>query len=107
MNISELFKKIQDEFDVDEIKGEYILQGNVIIWSYNLSDDDDEFEYVEEDNEEFIFNYECECDEELLIEAYHEDVENLKLFLDSMNELEKWNISDYEVVDDVILFKLF
>ena len=107
MNISELFKKIQDEFDVDEIKGEYILQGNVIIWSYNLSDDDDEFEYVVEDNEEFIFNYECECDEELLIEAYHEDVENLKLFLDGINELENWNISEYEVVDDVILFKLF
>lgn len=107
MNINELFEKIQNKFEEDELRGEIILQGNVIIWSYNLSDDEDEFNCIEEDNDEYVFNYENRCDEEILIEAHHEDLENIQLFLDELDELRNWNFSDYEIVDDVILFKLF
>jgi hypothetical protein len=107
MNISELFEKIQNNFDEDELRGEIILQGNVIIWSYNLSDDEDDFNCSEEDSDEDIFNYENRCDEELLIEAHHEDLENIQLFLDELDELRNWSFSDYEIVDNVILFKLF
>ena len=107
MNINELFEKIQNEFDDDDLKGELIIQGNVIIWSFNLSDDIDEFDYVEEDNDEHVFNYEAQSDEERLIEVYHEDVENIKLFFDELGEIDKWTFSDYEIVDEVILFKIF
>ena len=84
MNINELFDKFQEEFEEDELRGEFVLQGNVIIWSFNLSDE-----------------------EELLIDAYHEDLEKIQLFLDELNEMENLNFSDYEIVDDVILLKIF
>lgn len=107
MDINELFDKIQKKFDEDELRGEFILQEGLIIWSFNLCDDVDEFDYIEEDNEEYIFNYEGECSEEILIEAYHEDVEKTKLFLDEIEEVDNWTLTDYEIVDDVILFKVF
>jgi hypothetical protein len=107
MSISELFNTFQEEFKEDELRGEFVLQGNVMIWSYNLSaDDEDEFDCIA-DNDEDISGFEIECDEELLLEAYHEDIEKVKLFLDELNETENWNFSEHETVDDVILFKLF
>ena len=107
MDINELFEKIQEEFHPDELRGEFTLQGNLIIWSFNLSDDVDEFDYVEEDGDEYVFNYDSECSEELLVEAYHEDIEQVRLFLDEIEETDNWTFSDYEIVDEVILFKIF
>lgn len=106
MNINELFEKIQKEFQEDELRGEFVLQGNLIIWSFNLTDDMDELDYVEE-GEEYEFDFETECSEELLLEAYHEDIEQVKLFFDEIEQIDKWTFSDYEIVDDVILFKIF
>jgi hypothetical protein len=107
MNINELFNEFQNEFEEDELRGEFILQGNVIIWSFNLSDDEDILDCVEEEDDEYVFNYDSKCDEELLIEAYHQDLDKIQLFLDELNEMENTSFSDYEIVDDVILFKIF
>lgn len=107
MNINELFNKFQDKFEEDELRGEFVLQGNVVIWSFNLSDDEELLDCIEEEDDEYVFNYDSKCDEELLIEAYHQDLEKIQLFLDELNEMENLSFSDYEVVDDVILFKIF
>jgi hypothetical protein len=107
MNINELFNEFQNEFEENELRGEFILQGNVIIWSFNLSDDEDILDCVEEEDDEYVFNYDSKCDEELLIEAYHQDLDKIQLFLDELNEMENTSFSDYEIVDDVILFKIF
>lgn len=107
MNINELFNKFQDKFEEDELRGEFVLQGNVAIWSFNLSDDEELLDCVEEEDDEYVFNYDSKCDEELLIEAYHQDLEKIQLFLDELNEMENLSFSDYEVIDDVILFKIF
>ena len=32
MNISELFEEIQDEFVMEDLNGEFLLQGNLIVW---------------------------------------------------------------------------
>lgn len=106
MNINELFEVIQDEFLPEEMNGDFLLHGNVIIWSYNLTDDSEELLYLDEDEEEF-FSFEATSSEELLQEAYQEDFEKLQQFLDSIEETDNWTFSDQEIVDDVIVFKIF
>ena len=106
MNINELFEVIQDEFLPEELNGDFLLHGNVIIWSYNLTEDSEELLYLDEDEEE-LFNFETTSSEELLQEAYQEDLEKLQQFLDSIDETDNWSFSDGEVVDDVIVFKIF
>lgn len=106
MNINELFEKIQDELNNNDLKGEFSLQGNCIIWSYDLEKDSEEIEYSE-DNDEFNFYDNSTSSEELLIEAYNEDIEKFELFLDEIDETDNWNTSDYEISENNISFKIF
>lgn len=106
MNINELFEVIQDEFLPEELNGDFLLHGNAIIWSYNLTEDSEELLYLDEDEEE-LFSYEATSSEELLREAYQEDLEQLQQFLDSIDETDNWSFSEGEIVDDVIVFKIF
>jgi len=105
MNINELLEVIQDEFLPEELNGEFLLHGNVIIWSYNLTDDSEDLLFL--DDEEEMFNFEAMSSEELLREAYQEDFDKLQQFLDGIEETDNWTFSDSEVVDDVIVFKIF
>lgn len=104
MNINELFEKIQDEFSFDELKGEFLLQGNCIVWSYNLEEDTEEIDYQDDDEE---FSFETTSSEELLQEAYQEDLEKLNELLDEIEETSNWNISDFESTENIISFKVF
>jgi len=106
MNINELFETIQNEFLPEELNGEFLLHGKTIIWSYNLTEDSEELLYLDED-EENGFNFEATSSEELLQEAQQEDLEKVQQFLDTVEETDNWTFSDYEVVDDVIVFKIF
>jgi len=106
MNINELFETIQDEFLPEELNGEFLLHGNVIIWSYNLTEDSEELLYLDDDEEE-LFDFEATSSEELLREAYQEDLEKVQQFLDTIEETDNWTFSDQEILDDVIVFKIF
>ena len=105
MNINELFETIQDKFIPDELSGEFLLHENTIIWSYNLTEDSEEMNYLDDDDE--IPNFEASSSEELLQEVYQEEFEKLQQFLDGIEETDNWTFSDYEIVDDVIVFKIF
>jgi hypothetical protein len=107
MNINELFEIIQDEFASEDLNGEFLLHGNVIIWSYNLTEDNEELTFINEDDEEETFSFEANSSEELLLEAYREDFNKLQEFLDNIDETDNWSFSDSEIVDDVIIFKIF
>jgi hypothetical protein len=107
MNISELFEAIQDEFYPEDLNGEFLLHGNVIIWSYNLTEDSEELTFLNDDDEEETFSFEASSSEELLREAYQEDFDKLQEFLDNIEEIDNWTLSDSEIVDDVITFKIF
>ena len=106
MNINELFEEIQNEFLPEELNGEFLLQGNLIIWSYNLDEDAEEIDYTEDDEDDNFFNFESSSSEELLKEAYHEDLDKLNEFLDELGET-NWNISDFETIENIISFKIF
>lgn len=105
MNINELFEKIQDDFSSDELKGEFLLQGNCIIWSYNLEENTEEIDYQENDDD--YFNFEATSSEELLQEAYQEDLEKLQELLDEIEETDNWKFSDFESIENIISFKIF
>jgi len=107
MNINELFETIQNEFHPEELHGEYLLHGNVIIWSYNLTDDSEGTNYLNEDDDDEPFDFETTSLEELLQEAYQVDFDKLQEFLDNIEEVDNWTFSDSEIVDDVIVFKIF
>lgn len=106
MNINELFEKIQDELLFEELNGEFLLQGNCIVWSHNLDDAAEEIEYKDEDDEDF-FNFEVNSTEEILLEAYQEDLDKLQEVLDENEQTDVWTISDFETTENIISFKIF
>jgi len=108
MNINELFEKIQEGMLLNELKGELIIKGNCIIWTYDLNKNSEEIETpTDEDGEESEFNFEESSPEELLIETYCNDLEKLQEFLDENEETENWTFSEPETSDTIISFKIF
>jgi len=99
MNINELFEKIQDKFLPEDLNGEFILQGNCIIWSYNLINDSEEIEPpCEDDDDELNFNFEAASCEELLQDAYIADSEKIEELLDELEESDNWTFSEPETI---------
>jgi hypothetical protein len=108
MNINELFEQIQDNFISNEIlNGEFTLQGNCIIWTYNLEENSEEIAPPSEDDEEQNFSFEALSSEELLQEAYQDDLMLLEGFLDEIEEINNWTFSDPEISENLISFKIF
>jgi len=107
MNISELFEKLQDENFVDGLSGELILEGNCIIWSYNLENNVEEIEapISEEPEEELVF--EATSPEELLHEAYGEDLESIEELIAELEDYTEWTFSEPELGELSISFKIF
>jgi hypothetical protein len=75
MNINELFEKIQNSFQ-EEIRGEYELEGEKIIWMCKENDGIEPLDDFDEDED--MFGFETQTTEEILIEAYNEDLEKLE-----------------------------
>ncbi|MFA5207334.1 MAG: hypothetical protein WC428_01640 [Candidatus Paceibacterota bacterium] len=107
MNINELFDKIQEGGLSENLSGELIVKGNCMIWTYDLNKNTEEIEApTDEDGEEPEFSFESSSPEELLLEAYTEDLETIESFLDELNE-DCWTISEPEISETVISFKIF
>ncbi len=107
MTISELFEKIQDEFLPEELNGEFQLQTGSIVWTYNLNNDSEEIDYTDNEEEDNMFNFDSTSPEELLRDAYDEDLEMVQEFLDEIEEGDNWKFSDPETVGNIISFKIF
>lgn len=106
MNINELFEKIQNKFLLGELNGEFLLEKNCIIWLYCLDENAEEIECLDENDENF-FNFEASSSEELLQEAFQDDLEKLENLFDEIEEIDNWNISDFERTENTISFKIF
>jgi hypothetical protein len=111
MNISELFEKIQEDI-LDELRGEIILEGNCIVWSYDIDRDGmpideatDEDVDLDDDELEFDFNM-GKSSEELLLDAYEEDLFSIESYTDALDD-DCWTFSNPEMSETVISFKIF
>ncbi len=108
MNINELFDKIHENGLSESLDGELIIKGNCIIWTYDLNKNSEEIEApLDEEGDELEFDFESSSSQELLLEAYHKDLEAIELFLDEIEESENWTISEPETSDTIISFKIF
>jgi hypothetical protein len=107
MTINELFEKIQEEFLPEKLNGEFILQGNCIVWTYNLNNDSEEIQIPDEDDEESPFSFDTISSEELLQEAYDEDIYAIETLFDELNEIDNWSFSEPETNENIISFKIF
>jgi hypothetical protein len=108
MKINELFEEIQNNLLPEELNGEFQLQGNCIVWTYNLDDDSEEIDApIGDDDDESGFSFEATPPEELLQEACHKDKELLNQFFEDIEESDKWTVSEPETGDYTISFKIF
>jgi hypothetical protein len=104
MNISELFNKLQEELSND-LKGELTLKAKSIIWTFDLNKNSEEIDAPNDDDDE-EFNFEAQSPEELLIEAYIDDLENIQQLLDEYDESENYLLSDPETNETTISFRI-
>jgi cytochrome b involved in lipid metabolism len=108
MKINELFEIIQKELDQDDLYGEFILHKNNIVWSYRLDDNEESYDeyYLDDDDFEPNFNFDCASNEELLQDAYIADSEKLESLLDEIEESDNWRLSEPTATRCVISFKI-
>jgi hypothetical protein len=104
MIIGELFNKLQVELS-EELKGELTLKGKSIIWTYDLNKNSEEIDTPNEDDDE-DFNFEAQSPEELLLEAYIDDLENIQQLLDEYDEFDNWLFSEPETNETIISFRI-
>jgi hypothetical protein len=107
MNINELFEQIQDRFLPEDLCGEFTLQGNCIIWTYNLDNDSEEIDAPNEEDDEQSFSFESLSTEELLQEACDKDLTLLEGLLDELEEYDNWTFSEPDINENIISFRIF
>lgn len=107
MKVNELFKKIENYFVPEELNGEFQLQGNCIVWTYDLDNDSEEIEAPSNSDEEEDYSFDAYSPEELLLEAYADDKESLERLLDELDEIDNWTFSEPETNGNIISFKIF
>lgn len=109
MNINELFEEIQDHFHPDDLNGEFTLQGNCIVWTYDLNNE--EIDIIvpngEEDDDALMYGFDSTSSEESLNNAYEEDLALLEEFLDTIDEGNNWSFSEPDIYEDTISFRIF
>lgn len=108
MNISNLFEEIQNNLESEDLNGEFQLEGNCIVWTYNLKDDAEEIQIsTDDDDDEIGYSFDSSSPEELLLEAYNEDYELLIELIDNIEETDNWSFSDPDTGENTISFKIF
>jgi hypothetical protein len=107
MNTRELYDEIQENLSEENLKGEFTLKGNCIVWLYNLDENSEEIEIPDEDDDEYNYSFESQSAEELLQEAYDEDKELLEQLLDTLNVYDDFTFSEQEIRGNKISFKIF
>lgn len=107
MNICELFEELQDNI-FDDLNGELSLEGNCIIWSYDLDRDGatPDLEVADDDDVEFDFASST-SPEELLQQGYDEDLMLIEAHIALLDDYADWSFSDPEIAETQISFKIF
>ncbi len=106
MTIKELYKKLQNNFDSDELKGSFTLHGSSIRWEYNLYDSNSGSKYEKDFDGEIEPDFESESIEEQLNEACNDDLDLIEVYLDELGEYDNCEISESEIDDNTISFTI-
>jgi len=105
MEIKELFNIMKNDYITEEILGEFYLEKNHILWSYDLNDElTDEFDEDGDYNEDY-FNFDSKT-KETLLEVFNSVFDSYELFLDSINEYDNWMVSEPLIHENTITAKI-
>lgn len=113
MTIKELYEALQDGGLLEKLKGELILHGKFIVWTYDIIKNSEE---IGDDNEEGIdmlieedeYNYnDYESTEELLRQAYDEDLESIQDYINDLGDCIDRAYSDPKMGKTTISFRIF
>lgn len=112
MNIKKLFSELDnDDILQSVLTGKFALKGNCIIWSYNLFEDDKEIDTEnykdEEDDDELNFGFDIRSNEEILFDTCHEDMLEIKEFINGLDDFDDVSYSEPEIIGNTISFKIF
>jgi hypothetical protein len=106
MNINELFEELQDNV-LEELNGEIILEGNCIVWSYDIDRDGIAIIDDTEDDDDLEFDFgSIKSSEELLQDAYDEDLFSIQSYVDGLED-NNWTFSEPEIGETTISIKIF
>lgn len=106
MNINELFEELQDNI-LGELNGEIILQGNCIVWSYDIDRDGIAIIDDTEDDDDLEYDFgSIRSSEELLQDAYDEDLFSIQSCVDGLEEND-CTFSEPEIGKTTISVKIF
>jgi hypothetical protein len=107
-----LFDALQDDQLLENLKGELTLQGKSIVWSYDIiknseqhGDDNEEGIELMIDDGEFRYK-DYISTEEMLQEAYDDDIELLQNYIYELGDCIDRNYSDPKLTSTVISFKI-
>lgn len=113
MTIRELFETLQDERLLERLKGELVLSGKFIVWTYDIIKNSEE---LGDDNDEGIdmliaddeYNYnDYQSTEELLRQAYDEDLESIQDYITDLCDSIDRAYSDPKIGKTTISFRIF
>lgn len=106
MNINEIYETVQNNLKLDDINGELILYNDNIVWSYNLYDEEigDDLNY-DDDDENYLFNFDYISPEEKMLETYHHDLEVIKRMLDDY-DINNWKFTEPKIFENSISFQI-
>jgi hypothetical protein len=109
MKIKELYNKIQEhEFFIEELKGDLTLNGNCIVWTFDIKNSEDYHESTtinDDDDDEYCFN--ITSPSEILQDAYDVDIIAIENLVEEIDESSEWSYSLPEVSETTISFKIF
>jgi hypothetical protein len=114
MSINDLFEQIQNRFNLDEIKGNFTIDGNCIIWSCDSgcieTEETEKIVFINDDgDEETYYGYTLDSMsiEEKLTDVYNEDIIKINDFFEMIEETDNWYFSEPDIYEDSITFKIF
>lgn len=107
MNINKLFENLQEEDFVEQLKGELSLEGNCIVWTFDINNNNhynnEQAVFNDDDDDEFSFTSPAE----IIQEAYDEDLLIIENLIADIDDTLEWTFSDPDVNETTISFKIF
>jgi hypothetical protein len=102
MNVNCLYQKLEN---LKNLYGDCVFQKNHIIWSYEFNDEFDCYSSCENFDD---FDYSSlDSREENLLEIYNSDIIKIENLLDGIGEYGNFTISNPEMIDNLITFKIY
>lgn len=106
MKVDNLLELIQSNPESEELKGEFSLLNNSIVWSFKLDETNNGDHNMFDEDDEYGY-FDAPTIEEQLQESYLHDYDKINLILDKIDESYNWGFTEPDVLDNTISFEIY